>query len=95
MRDYLNVFAWLNDQWNDRAQISAHTGGIDFQLSKMNLQVQNNAGEIKFHVDPAMLQQLQNIPGFVPVIINIRPVNNLRMFLGLAETEVVASKPAG
>jgi beta-phosphoglucomutase-like phosphatase (HAD superfamily) len=58
-------------------------GGIDLTPSKMNLQTQNSTGEIKFHMDPAMLQQLQNAPGFVPVIINIQPMTNLRVFLGI------------
>jgi len=63
-------------------------GGIDFNSDKMNLQLQNAGKEIKFHIDPAMLKQLQNAPGFVPVIINIQPMTHLRVFLGLNnETE--------
>jgi hypothetical protein len=61
------------------------TGGIDLTPANMNLQTQNNGGAIKFHLDPAILQQLQNASGFVPVIINIQPMNNLKMFLGLAD----------
>jgi predicted house-cleaning noncanonical NTP pyrophosphatase (MazG superfamily) len=61
-------------------------GGIDFNTDKMNLQIQYSGGEIKFHLDPAMLQQLQNATGFVPVIINIQPMTNLRQFLGLDAT---------
>ena len=38
---------------------------------------------IKFHLSPAMLEQLRNAPGFVPVIINIQPLRSLREFLGL------------
>jgi hypothetical protein len=38
---------------------------------------------IRFHLDPAQLAQLQNAPGFVPVIINIRPLNDLKSFLGV------------
>jgi len=30
-----------------------------------------------------MLRQLQNAPGFVPVIINIQPLKSLSRFLGL------------
>ena len=41
-----------------------------------------NAG-IKFHLDPAMLQQLQNASGFVPTIISVRPITNLKKFLGV------------
>ena len=43
--------------------------------------VGDDSSGIKFHIDPAMLQQLQNAPGFVPVIINIQPMNDLRQFL--------------
>ncbi len=56
-------------------------GGIDLNNIKDSLQVQNQNDEIKFHMDPAMLQQLQNAPGFVPVIINIRPMTDLKAFL--------------
>ena len=71
-------------------------GGIDLTSGKWKLQIQNNPkfrqerripGEkdrgIKFHLDPAMLQQLQNAPGFLPVIIDIEPLGDLRIFLGL------------
>ncbi len=43
----------------------------------------DDSGGIKFHLDPAMLEQLQDAPGFVPVIINIQPMTDLRSFLGL------------
>ena len=52
----------------------------------MHLQTRNNGGEIKFHLNPAMLKQLQNAPGFVPVIINIQPMTNIRAFLGLNDS---------
>ena len=69
---------------SDEAQISylSKTGGIDLTSANMNLQTQNNGGAIKFHMDPAMLNQLQNAPGFVPVIISVRPLSDLRQFLG-------------
>ena len=62
---------------------SRDLGGIDFNSDKMNLQLQNAGQEIKFHVDAAMLQQLQSVPGFTPIIINIQPMTNLRVWLGL------------
>jgi hypothetical protein len=63
-------------------------GGIDLTPANMNLQTQNSSGEIKFHLDPAMLQQLQNAPGFVPIIINVQPLNNLQQFLGADVTNL-------
>ena len=60
----------------------ARTGGIDLTSDKA-LTVQNNGQGIKFHIDPAQLKELENAPGFVPVIINIQPMSNLRLWLGI------------
>ena len=61
-------------------------GGIDLTPANMNLQIkkENDTSEgIKFYLDPAMLAQLRNAPGFVPIIINIEPLGDLRGFLGV------------
>ena len=59
-----------------------HPGGIDLTPAKMNLEVKNDAAMgIKFHLDPAMLVELRNAPGFVPVIISVEPLEDLRGFL--------------
>ena len=71
------------------SKLSNKTGGIDLTSDKA-LSIQNNGQGIKFHIDPAMLKQLQKAPGFVPVIINIQPMNDLRKFLGISE-----APPAG
>ncbi len=42
-----------------------------------------NDNGIQFHLDPAMLAQLQNASGFVPVIISVEPLVDLRAFLGV------------
>ena len=63
----------------DKSQL----GGIDLTPAHMNLQTQNAGGGIKFHLDPVLLRQLQNAPGFVPVIINIQPMVDLGQFLGV------------
>ena len=86
-RNHGNTFI-LYDRTNgfirrDQAQVAQNPGGIDLSPDKMNLKVQNNENEIKFHLDPAMLKQLQNAPGFVPMIINIQPLKSLQIFLGL------------
>jgi SAM-dependent methyltransferase len=75
-------------QFMDRALLvnnKKEVGGIDLTPSNMNLQTQNKGSEIKFHLDSAQLAQLQNAPGFVPVIINIQPLNDLKSFLGVRE----------
>jgi len=58
-------------------------GGIDLSSASKELQTQNSGIGIEFHIDPAMFRQLQDAPGFVPVITKIQTVN-LRNFLGLA-----------
>ena len=69
-------------------------GGIDFKSDKVDsaFAVKSGGGEIKFHVDPAMLEQLQNAPGFRPLIINIQPLHDLHGFLGLSESSPSSSQ---
>ena len=65
-------------------------GGIDLTPTNMNLQTKNNGSAIVFHIDPVQLAQLQNSPGFVPVIINIKPLNNIRRWLGI---DIITHQP--
>lgn len=73
----------------DNAQLSqapgeeAKKGGIDFNAEGMDLQTKNDGGTINFTTDPALLKQLQNASGLYPVIINIQPLGDLKLFLGL------------
>jgi hypothetical protein len=70
----------------DHAQISPSMkapGGIDLNTGKMDLRLQNENGEIRFKIDPAMLRQMQKASGFVPVIIDIQPLRDIPLFLGL------------
>ncbi len=78
------IGAWNQDQaMADTHQHKTHdVGGIDL-TSDTALSVQNNGQSIQFHIDPAQFEQLQNAPGFVPVIINIQPMTNIHTFLGL------------
>jgi hypothetical protein len=71
----------------DRAMV-VKNGGIDLTPANMNLRIQNGGAGIKFYLDPAMLQRLQNAPGFVPVIVNVQPMTDLRQFLGIQEISV-------
>jgi hypothetical protein len=84
----------LKDKWggapklsNDKEdQAMRAKGGIDLTPANMNLQTKTGIASpfgIKFQLDPAMLEQLQNAPGFVPVIISVQPLKDLSVFLGL------------
>ena len=68
------------DSTNDYFRAGAK-GGIDFKSDKMNVQTQVDTGKIKFNVDRGMLGQLQKTSGFMPVIIDMRPMMDLRGFL--------------
>jgi len=58
-------------------------GGIDL-TSNQFLQTQNSGGgEIKFHIDSAMLSQLQSSPGFEARVISIQPLESVPEFLGI------------
>jgi hypothetical protein len=70
-----------NENVIDDAQKVSNKGGID--LNTMNLSIQNNGEEIKFNINPTQLKELQNAPGFSPVIIDIQPMTSLPEFLGL------------
>ncbi|MBF0387190.1 MAG: hypothetical protein HQL20_04970 [Candidatus Omnitrophica bacterium] len=70
---------------------SAQNGGIDLTPQRMELQTTGSGDGIKFNLDPAQLQQLQNAPGLTPVIIDIQPMTTtVLMFLGFK-----ADAPAG
>jgi hypothetical protein len=60
----------------------ANKGGIDLNLVNMDIQTRADGGiGIKFHLDPAMIKQYQDLSGFVPVIVNIQRMTDLRDFL--------------
>jgi hypothetical protein len=90
-------YGWKkNIRRKDSAMFSNNRGGIDLTPANMNLQTKMDSrlyvkgepslgsrgnGGIKFHLDPVQLQQLQNAPGFVPVIIDVEPLKDLKSFL--------------
>jgi len=77
----------------DKAMNARNNGGIDLTPARMNLQTKvmdsrfrgndsdEGGNDIRFHLDPAMLAQLRNARGFVPVITDMRPMANLDDFL--------------
>ncbi len=58
-------------------------GGIDLTAPSVESRSNGENGAIQWRIDQAQLQQLHNAPGFAPVILNIRPLPNVRLFLGL------------
>ena len=72
----------INQSLGNKAMNTEEKGGIDLSSDKA-LIVHNNGQAIQFHIDPAQLQRLQNAPGFSPTIVSIKPLRNLRRFLGI------------
>ncbi len=68
------------------SDIFGNKGGIDLSSDKA-MQVKSNGSDaFGFKLDPAMFKQYQDAPGFIPVIINIESIGNVRKFLGLPVT---------
>ncbi|MFH0753892.1 MAG: hypothetical protein V2A70_04940, partial [Candidatus Omnitrophota bacterium] len=63
----------------------AETGGIDLSPAKIDLTIQDNSEAIKFNLDTAMLQLMQNASGVTPVIIGINSLDSLSAFMGVHE----------
>ncbi|MBF0385446.1 MAG: hypothetical protein HQL27_06195, partial [Candidatus Omnitrophica bacterium] len=58
-------------------------GGIDFNPRNLKMDVRGRAGDMQI---PARFNSLENIQidGFVPVIINVTPITNLPLLLGIS-----------
>ena len=63
-------------------------GGIDFNPDILDLDVSGNAQGIHFSLPEQSIQNIR-INGFVPIIINITPVSDFSLLLGLAENDTV------
>jgi len=69
----------------DQAQVGPY-GGIDLQTDRMELDIRGNAGAFAVEIPVDKLEQLKNdVKGFVPLIINVQPVRDVPMFLGLSD----------
>ena len=77
---------------NSIQQQGDRKGGIDLTPANLNLQMTNIGGVITFHMDPVMLAQLKNAPGFMPVVIKIQPLDSLSQFLGVNSTKELSAE---
>ena len=63
------------------------TGGIDFNPALLDLQIERDGEGVPLPVFDQAPAVLENVPGFVPVIIDMTPVPSLPLLLGLSEME--------
>jgi len=61
-------------------------GGIDFNSAHLNLQIKRDGKGVPLPISQQPLEEMQ-IDGFLPVIINIVPVMDLPLLLGIAKQE--------
>ena len=59
-------------------------GGIDLNPNQIDFAVEQEGEGVRWQFDPHELENMQ-IEGFLPVIINITPVTNLHLLLGISE----------
>jgi len=83
---FKNVSTYFND--HSFINHAKAPGGIDLTRANQYLQIKTSSsadknGGIKFHLNAAIMAQLRNAPGFVPVIINMQPIKNIAAFLGI------------
>ena len=76
----------IDGENHDEAMMSSErVGGID--MNEIKVDRQGSGVDIQF--DPAMMQDIliNGVDGFVPVILNITPINSVMPLLGLKKTE--------
>ncbi len=64
----------------DHSPVKETRGGIDLDSANLNLQIKRDGNGVPLPLSQQNMEQLQNIEGFVPVIINIVPVSSLPIF---------------
>ncbi|MBF0385887.1 MAG: hypothetical protein HQL27_08460, partial [Candidatus Omnitrophica bacterium] len=69
----------------DTETLSTPVGGINLNPKIFDLQIKRDGKGIPLPISEQSLENI-NIQGFVPIIINITPINNLPLLLGVAET---------
>lgn len=93
-QDYLNVYAWLQDQMEDKAQTEMNAskaavsqyGGIALSSDQLKMTVYSSAAEeqrARFNSNPYLLKKIQRAFGLEPIVVNIMPISkeNLKEFL--------------
>ena len=64
--------------------VQKDVGGIDLNPALLDLQIKRDANGVPLPLPMQPIERM-NIEGFIPVIINITPVTNLPLLLGLAD----------
>lgn len=66
-----------------QAAVDSTVGGIDLTPQGFDLQVKGSSDKIVFNLDERQLAFFEKLPGFMPVVVGIRPMKDLPQFLGI------------
>ena len=71
----------------DAAMTNTPKGGIDFNTDQMRLNVRKQGSGVGINFDPELIKKFESgdFQGFMPIIINIRPITNIASMLGISE----------
>lgn len=61
-------------------------GGIDLNSAHLNLKIERDDRGVPLPMDQQPMPELMNIDGFLPVIINVTPIQSVPMLLGLEDS---------
>ncbi len=81
-RPIIDLSEPLNPLQFDKAMGVESPGGIDLNVREA-IEIKDNNQAIQFQISPSIFRQLEESPGFIPRIINIRSMVVLKDFLGL------------
>jgi len=82
----IEIFNPAMNSLREKRLKSTIEGGIDLTAPKVNLQIQNKEGAIRFRINAAQIRRFQSLSGFIPVIISILPMKNLSLFLDTVDS---------
>ncbi len=77
---------------HDAAMVALNKGGIDFNSSNLNLQIKRDGKGVPLPFAQQDMAQINNIEGFVPVILEIKPAGNLPFFSELQAQNKFATR---
>ena len=70
----------------DKAMISKNPGGIDLNPAYLNLEIKRDGKGIPLPINLQPIKDM-HIDGFVPIIINVTPVHDIPLLLGIAQPQ--------
>ena len=69
---------------DERTMVESKKGGIDLNPAMTSVEIQGDASHFNMHLTPIKIPDFP-INGLTPVIINIAPITNINMLLGIKE----------